>query len=60
MCIHVFNLSSSLCSPLIAPSVTVFATNILGDGEVSDEFTFGQCLTLIIDAMVIISVTCTL
>ena len=41
VCNHEFDISSSLCSPSTALSVTVFASNILGDGEVSAEFTFG-------------------
>ena len=42
VCIHKFNLSSSLCSPSTALSVIAFASNILGNGEVSDELTFGR------------------
>ena len=42
VCIHEFNISSSLCSPSTALSVIVFASNILGDGEISEELTFGR------------------
>ena len=42
ICSHEFNnIPSSLCSPSTTLSVIVFASNILGDGELSEEFTFG-------------------
>ena len=41
ICVHEFSVSSSLCSPSTALSVMIIASNILGVGEVSDEFTFG-------------------
>ena len=41
VCNHEFDVSSSRCSPSTALSVTVFASNILGSGEVSADFTFG-------------------
>ena len=41
VCNHEFDVSSSLCSPSTTLLVIVFASNILGDGEVSTEFTFG-------------------
>lgn len=42
LCTHEFNISTSLCSPSTALSVVVFASNILGDGVVSKELTFGR------------------
>jgi hypothetical protein len=41
ICNSVFDVSSSLC-PSTGLSVTVLATNLLGDSEASDEIVVGQ------------------
>ena len=40
-CIHVFNISLSLCPPTVNINITGFVTNILGDGPPSEPITIG-------------------
>ena len=42
MCSHVFEVSSSNCRPFSDINVTVFGTNILGNGTVAQSVTIGQ------------------
>ena len=41
VCHHVFDVLSSFCPRLMGLSVTVYATNMLGDGKASNEFPVG-------------------
>ena len=56
MCSHIFEVSSSFCLPSADINVTVFATNILGEGQFSIPLTTGYFthVTLIGDNSLII------
>lgn len=41
-CRHVFSVKNSSCPPCVSINITVFATNTLGDGALSDEITIGK------------------
>lgn len=41
VCSDVFNVTSSRCFPSTELSVTIFASNILGNGEISEAYTYG-------------------
>ena len=44
ICNHTFEVSLSSCTPCVDINITVYATNILGNGAISDPLTIG-CLT---------------
>lgn len=41
ICNHTFEISTSSCPPCVDINITVYATNILGNGAISDPLTIG-------------------
>jgi hypothetical protein len=44
MCNHTFEVTLSSCPPCVDINITVYATNILGNGAISDPLTIGLFL----------------
>ena len=55
VCTHMFDVSSSSCSPSTDISVSVFATNILGDGPHSAAIQIGLMYTICVYNIIIIN-----
>ena len=41
MCNHTFEVSTSSCPPCVDINITIYVTNILGNGAISDPITIG-------------------
>lgn len=41
-CNHTFEVSTSSCPPCVDINITVYSTNILGNGAISDPLTIGS------------------